>query len=198
MRRETATWAVTIIAPFACLSLVGCSDEPEPEPIVNVAGESVVAAQVQPEFGGNVVVAGAYPVEVVAHRSGEVFAYVHVDDPPEGAVLTVDVPVAGRRTPRPLRMRWNEYEVRYEGLIQRLEVEPGPLYVHYEVGGVVYDGGVTAIVVSPAIEVDVEVRPPSPAVRVEVVERRNYKHMRRKHKHMRRKHRSRGGIEIRF
>ena len=74
----------------------------------------------------------------------------------------------------------------------RLEVEPGPLVVHYEVGGHVYDGRLATIIVAPAMEVVVEAEP-----QVRVV-RRKHKHKHMRHKHMRRKHRGGAEIEIRF
>ncbi len=210
-RLRDEIFAIVAIATATVIGVAwaGCGDDEEPGEITSVGNEpTVVAAEVEPEFGGNVVVAGQYPIEVVAHQSGEVFAYVHgTDEPPLDAELTVDVPVVGRRTPRPLRLRWNEYEERYEGILARLEVEPGPLAIHYEVGGRVYDGTAQTIVVAPAMQVDVvEVRRPAAAVEVEVVEprvrvgRRKHKHKHRRRKHMRRKHRRRGGgsIEIRF
>lgn len=133
--------------------------------------------KVEAEHDGTVVLAGDYPVEVVPHASGQVYAYVLGDAPPPSDVeLTIEVPVARRATGRPVRMRWNPRRGRYEGRVRRVEIVEGPIDVLIVVGGIEYHGHVEVCVLFPAIE-------------VRTVHRRGkYKH-KHKHKH---KHRRRG------
>lgn len=189
MRRITV-WAI----PLGLTALLGCgSDEEEPATVtvtadeapIDESGPRTVVASVEPQHDGTVVMTGDYPVEVVAHESGQVYAYVHGDAPPPGDVrLTVEVPVEGRSSGRPVLMTWNPRNHRWEGRVRRLTVVPGPLDVRLVVGGVAYHGLVETIVVAPVVEVHVHEG------------RRKHKH---KHRgHGRRKHRGRGGIEIRL
>ncbi len=161
---------------FAAL-LLGCGSEAEvevtPEP---VAQPAVVEAPGQPpprsRHNGTVVMAGRHPVEVVPHRSGEVYAYMPEGAPPPSDVnLTVTVPVRGRASGRPVPMQWNPRRERYEGRVRRLEIVEGPVDVVLVVAGVEYVGHVDVIVIAPAIAV--------------VVVDHHGKH---KHKHKRGKH----------
>ena len=178
MRRRLIWIGLMACAASAC----GSDDEDAPiavasgttaEPAAPVVAAPVVSAE--PEHGGTVVVAGRYPVEVVPHSSGQVYAYVLGDPPPaDGVELTIEVPVAGRSTGRPVRMRWNARRDRWEGRVRRVEIVEGPIDVLIVVGGVDYHGHVDICVLFPAIE-------------VEIIEYRGkHKH---KHKH---KHRGRG------
>jgi hypothetical protein len=172
------------------VEITAAADEAPPPDETGEPAAAVVIEDMEPEHDGTLVAAGPYPVEVVAHESGEVYAHVRGDAPPPAdVVLTVDVPVERRRSGRPVRMIWNPRNERWEGRVRRLEVVPGPLDVHITVGGVEHHGHVDVIVVAPVVE-----------VRVDTPRRRRRKH---KHKH-RRKHRRghghgrHGGVEIRF
>lgn len=129
----------------------------------------------EPAHGGTVVLAGAQPVEVVPHASGEVHAYVVGAPPPAGAELAVTVPV--REGVRTVELEWNPTTVRFEGRVRRVEVVPGPVDVVYVTGGTRWVGHAPTVIVSPAvvvapaaIEVEVDaprevvVVPPSPRV----------------------------------
>jgi hypothetical protein len=148
-------WTAIVLAA----ALLRCGEE-EASGTVTVQGAPPAQAQVvvdaEPEHGGTVVAAGQYPVEVVAHRSGEVYAYALGDAPPPGDVeMTVSVPIQGRDTPRPVLMSWSPRHHRYEGRIRRAEIVAGPCDVALVVSGVEYAGHVAVIVVAPAIEVHV-------------------------------------------
>jgi len=110
------------------------------------------------QHGGNLVVAGDHPVEVVLHASGEVYGYL-LSSPrgSEQAALAVEVPVANRPAQR-LALGWSSQLRRHEGRLSEVIV-PGPLVVHLTVGGEVSIGRLPRIVVAPAI-VTVEERPP--------------------------------------
>lgn len=148
-----------VVAFVIVLAACGAEDEAA-VPTVEQGPSSAPVIDVEPAHGGTVVAAGPHPVEVVAHRSGEVYAHVLGDAPPPRDVeLTVGVPLRGRATPRPVRLRWDPRESRYEGRVRRLEIVPGPVDVTLVVAGVVYVGHVDVIVVAPAIVVPVvEVR----------------------------------------
>ncbi len=139
------------------LAVSGCgSDEDETIEVAAASPEEVAAASVEPEHEGTVVAAGRYPVEVVPHASGEVYAYVLGDAPPPGEVeITVRVPVAGRSTGRPVRLRWSPRQHRYEGRVRRVEIVEGPVDVVVVVGGVEYTGHVDVCVLLPAIVIEV-------------------------------------------
>jgi hypothetical protein len=144
-------WTTTVLL----VALMRCGSE-ETSSTVSVEGAPPpqVVVDAEPEHGGTVVAAGRYPVEVVAHRSGEVYAYALGDAPPPGEVeMTVSVPVRGRRTPRPVLMQWNPRESRYVGRVRSVEIEPGPCHVELAVGGVAYVGHAPVIIVAPAVEV---------------------------------------------
>lgn len=147
------------IGVIACAASACGSDEEETAIAAASGSPAEVAVEVsaEPEHGGTVVVAGQYPVEVVPHASGQVYAYVLGDaGPPPGDVeLTIEVPVAGRSTGRPVRMRWNGRRGRYEGRVRRVEIVEGPIDVLIVVGGVDYHGHVDVCVLLPAIEVHV-------------------------------------------
>ena len=167
--------------------LAGCGSDDETGVTVATGAappDVVVEATVDPEHDGTVVMAGDYPVEVVAHGSGQVYAYVLGDDlPPSDAELTIEVPVERRESGRPVIMTWNGHRHRWEGRVRRLAIVPGPLDVLLVFGGVEYHGYVTTCVIAPVIEVRVEGR-------------------RRKHKHKHRRRHRRGhghdGVEIRI
>ncbi len=180
MRQSHIGIGIMAFALCAC----GAESEDSPVPVASETTVEEVAAPVvhaEPEHGGTVVVAGHYPVEVVPHASGQVYAYVLGDaPPPDGVELTIEVPVAGRSTGRPVRMRWNARRDRWEGRVRRVEIVEGPIDVLIVVGGVDYHGHVDVCVLFPAIE-------------VEIIEYRGkHKH---KHKH---KHRGRRGHVIRI
>lgn len=175
-------WAVTVL--FGALAGCGSDEETTVTVAADEAPAEVVVASVDPEHDGTVVMAGEYPVEVVAHESGQVYAYVLGDElPPDDVELTIEVPVERRQTGRPVIMRWDARQSRWEGRVRRLTIVPGAIDVHIVIGGAEYHGFVDHCVVAPAIEVHVHERG-----------RRKHKH---KHKHNR-KHRRRGGVEIRF
>lgn len=137
------------------IATVACGSEDADLPVVARSSPEVVAASSEPEHGGTVVSAGPYPVEVVAHRSGEVYAHVHGEAPPAGAEITVRVPVRGRSEPVPAVLVWNPRRDRYEGRVRRHEIVAGPVDVVIVVADVEYVGHVDVIVVAPAIEVHV-------------------------------------------
>lgn len=182
--RWCRTWLFGI-ALFGCGSgsesetvTVAQSADVEVEEVADDAPETVVA---EPRRGGTVVVAGRYPVEVTPHRSGQVYAYVLGDPPPPDRVeLTVQVPVAGRSTGRPVRLTWNPARRRYEGRVRRVEIVEGPLDVVIVVDGAEYRGSVDVYVLFPAVE-------------VQVIEVRGRGKFKRKGKG---KHRRRGGVII--
>lgn len=115
---------------FALLSLAmvtsGCSQEaPAPAPVV-------AAPPVEPVHGGTLVTLRSHRVELVAHRSGEVFGYLTRLDgapvaSPEGALLTVTVTIDADHA-RPVLLQWNASQQRYEA---RMRAEPvdGPAEV---------------------------------------------------------------------
>jgi hypothetical protein len=153
------------IVGAALCAAVGCGSEPE-APTVAVAQAPVeTAAPVEPpptvqvvapepQHGGTVVMAGTYPVEVTPHRSGQVYAYVLGEAPPPDQVeLTVEVPVVGRSTGRPVRLVWSPARRRYEGRVRRVEIVEGPIDVILVVGGVEHHGHVAVFVLFPAIDV---------------------------------------------
>ncbi len=167
---QRSSWLV-----LATLSLAGCGSDEEVEtlaasdPVEELTPEEAAALEVEPEHDGTVVAAGRYPIEVVPHASGEVYAYVLGDVPADGAEITVEVPVAGRSTGRPVRMRWDARHERYEGRVRRVEIVEGPIDVLVVVAGVEYHGHVDVCVVLPAIEV--------------VVIDEHHHHHKHKHKH---------------
>ena len=189
------------LASIACLVLgaIACGSEPVAEvAIAPIASEpSVVVAappDVDPAHGGTVVMAGAYPVEVTAHESGEIYAYVlDATPPPPDAELTVVVPVRGGV--RTVELSWDPGQTRWAGRIRRTEVVTGPLDVIVVVGEERWVGHTTNFVLLPAIVVVAPaVSAPAPVI---VVEPPRGKH--RKHRgHRGRGRRGRGGVEIRI
>lgn len=152
---------------------------------VAVPSAEVVAPQVEVEaaHGGSIAMAGPHAVEVVAHESGQVYAYPPstVATPAE-AKLNVAVPVKGGGEPRSVAMRWAPAKSRYEGSVRRVEIEPGPIAVHYIVDDHLYECEVVLIALAPAIVVETPV----------VVYGKHKKH--KKHKHH--KHKGRGGYVV--
>lgn len=179
-------WLWICLTTLCMVSACG-SEEDSAAVTLTADGPEVVIApppvKVEAEHDGTVVLAGHYPVEVVPHASGQVYAYVLGDAPPPTDVeLTIEVPVARRTTGRPVRMRWNPRDARYEGRVRRVEIVEGPLEVVIVVGGLEYHGRVDVYVLLPAIE-------------VRTVHRRGkYKH-KHKHKHKHR-HRRRGWAPV--
>ncbi|AKF10372.1 hypothetical protein [Sandaracinus amylolyticus] len=163
-------------------------------PVVAAAAPAapvVVTPPPAPSHGGTVVMAGAYPVEVVPHESGEVYAYVVGEAPPPDAELTVVVPVTGGV--RTVELAWEPGERRFGGRVRRARIVPGPVDVVLVVGGARWVGHVATFVVLPAVVV-VET---APAGVIVVEEHWHGKH--RKH----RKHRGWGhgrghGVRVRF
>jgi len=195
----------------AILVSTGCGEE-EAEATITVESEptEVSIEAPPPAHEGTVVMAEDVPVEVVTHESGEVYAYVRAEEAPapERLSLTVEVPVRGRRSGRPVRLIWNERAGRWEGRVRRVEIVPGPVDVVVVLDGEPLRGHADVIVVAPAV--DVRVHAPRTEVRVErpVVEVRGPRG-KVKHKHRRRgrgwgfgrhrrKHRGRGGVEVRI
>lgn len=181
------------IASLGCIAagVLACGTEPtvmvtaepptapvvvgSPPTAIGVAAPAPAAAAA-PAHGGTVVMAGSYPVEVVPHESGQVYAYVLGDaPPPDGTELTVVVPVTGGV--RAVELAWEPGETRWGGRVRRSEIVPGPIDVVLVAGGARYTGHVVTFVVLPAIVV-VETSPS-----VVVIEDDHHDH----HKH--RKHR---------
>lgn len=199
-------------AALAATLLLGCGADDEEDLTVAVESEpgTVSIEAPPPAHEGTVVMADDVPVEVVTHESGEVYAYVRAEEPPapDRLGLTVSVPVRGRASGRPVRMVWNERDLRWEGRVRRVEIVPGPVEVVVQLDGEPLRGHADIIVVAPAVHVTVERPAARPRTVIEVVEPRGKVKHRRGHgwgrgrvrvrgKH-RRKHRRRGGVEIRF
>lgn len=184
-----------VVGALACgREVVGVSPMGSAPAVAVVAAEPEVApataVHVEPAHGGTVVLAGTYPVEVVPHQSGQVYAYVLGDapPPPDGTELSVVVPVTGGV--RTVELTWAAGETRWEGRVRRAEIVPGPIDVVLVTGGSRWVGHVATIVVLPAIVVaPVAVVPARPAVIV-------VEHDRGKHR-KRRKHRGHGDVRIR-
>lgn len=190
---------VIALASLGCLALgaIACGSEPDAEvAIAPIATEPSVAMvsppDVPPAHGGTVVMAGAYPIEVTAHESGEIYAYVlDTTPPPAGAELTVVVPVTGGV--RTVELDWDPDRTRWAGRIRRTEVVTGPLDVIVVVGEERWVGHTTTFVLLPAIVVVA----PAASAPVIVVEPPRGKH--RKHRgHRGHGRRGRGGVEIRI
>jgi len=138
-------------AMLLALTLVGCGSEEE----LAVAPQPAVAAPVSPTHGGALVPLHDYRVELLAHGSGEVFAYLTRMDGqpvanPEGALLTVTVTVDADHT-RPVLLRWNAEAGRYEARLRDAPVE-GPADVGLMVSGRPERGSVDRLAVEPALE----------------------------------------------
>jgi hypothetical protein len=183
---------VTTISSVALLRVCSSESDEAPPPVavagpVAAAGPTAVQVTVPPPaHGGTVVMAGAHPVEVVTHESGEVYAFVHGEAPPPGELdLSVDVPTRGGGS-RPVHLRYHRGRSRWEGRVRNTVLVPGPVDVHVEVSGVAWHGHVATVVVAPAIVVEVEDH------HHDIVIHTHGKH--RKH----RKHRGHGHVEVRI
>jgi hypothetical protein len=144
--------------------------------IVPTATGPIVAAAppVGASHDGTVVMAGAYPVEVVPHASGEVYAYVLGDAPtPDGTELAVVVPVSGGV--RTVELEWDPRQSRWAGQVRRVEIVPGPVDVVIVASGTRWVGHSTTFVVRPAVVVvaPVVVAPAPPVVIVPIYEERH-------------------------
>lgn len=173
------------IASVACILLgaIACGSEPA-EVTLDPTGTGPAVAVVEPTelpdgvsaaHEGTLVMAGSYPVEVVPHASGEVYAYVLGDapPPPAGTEVAVVVPVSGGV--RTVDLEWDPSESRWGGRVRRVEIVPGPVDVVLVVGGSRWVGRSTTIVVLPApVVVAPVVAPvvvaPAPVVVVPVIE----------------------------
>jgi len=135
------------------LVLAGCVDEAEP-PAGAPAREATPSASA-PAHGGTFVTLGAHRVELRAHRSGEVFAYLtRLDAAPVGApqrgLLTVTLTTDADH-PQPVLLRWNGAGERYEA---RLREEPreGPAEVRLMLAGTVEQGSIDRLSVAAALD----------------------------------------------
>jgi hypothetical protein len=157
----------------ACFGMQACASDDEseassPPPIETAAPTSVPtdappaptpepAAAPAPErrHGGTVVVAGEQTVEVVTHASGEVYAYLATKTAPaENLAIRVEVPVA-KQPAHSVSLQWNARLERYEGRVIDVEIAPGPLVVQVVVGSQIWVGHAAAIVIAPAVVVEV-------------------------------------------
>lgn len=153
--RPRATSVLVSLASLV-LGVLGCGAPPteaelaasEPAPVV-----LSVPADLAPSHDGTLVMAGAYPVEVVPHASGEIYAYVRGDAPPPSTAteLAVIVPVTGGV--RGVELDWDPHESRWGGHVQHAEVVPGPIDVVLVVGGARSITRTTSIAVRPAVAV---------------------------------------------
>lgn len=185
---------ILLVAASLLVPLAGCSEPDESFEVAAEPGETEMAAGELPaaEHEGTMVMVEGYPVEVVTHASGEVYAWVRAEEVPvpERTVLTIEVPTEQRATGRPVRMRWSEAHDRWEGRVRRLTIVPGPLVVVLEVDGAPRTGHVDIIVVAPAI-----------AVTIIETEHHGHGHKhkhRHGHGHGRGRGRGHGGVEVRF
>lgn len=143
LRRSSPTLVVAFFVFAAAGS--GCADEaespPAPPAMPNVASEPRV-----------IVAAGPHQFHVEPHASGHVYAYAGatvVD--PTTATVTIDVPIEGGT--RPLELRWDERDRRYEGRLTGVTIIPGSLTVHLTIGEMVFVGTNVIVVVLPAVVV---------------------------------------------
>ncbi len=165
------------------------SDDPPPPPLTATASMSATApsgaarVEVEASHGGTMVAAGQYPVEVVPHASGQVYAYAPAGiDRPANAEMTVSVPVQGGPA-RPVQMRWDRRERRYEGAVRGAVIVPGPIEVDLVVGEEHVHGEVAVIAVAPAIHVDVHVGDMHHHDVVVVTHHKHHKHHKHGHGH---------------
>jgi hypothetical protein len=201
------------IASVGCIffGAIACGSEPSEITLSPVGtGPGVVSVEplaipsgVSPSHEGTLVMAGSYPVEVVPHASGEVYAYVHGDAPPPPASteLAVVVPVTGGV--RTVELEWDPGERRWGGHLRHVEIVPGPVDVVLVVDGARWAARSPTFVVLPAVVVvaPVVVAPvvvaPAPVVVVPVVEYEvEYEGKHRKHRGW--GHGHGGGHGIRF
>jgi hypothetical protein len=192
---------VIALGSVATLAVCGSEDDAAPPPTTATPSVEVIAPE--PAHDGTVVMAGEHPVEVVAHESGEVYAFVHGDAPPPGRVdIEVEVTVEDGGT-RTVELDWHRGRERWEGQVQNVVLVPGPVDVHLHIDSHVWHGHVATFVVAPAIVVEVEIEEHHHDVRVHT-HRKHHKHRKhrdhRKHrKHGKhRKHRDHGHIEVRI
>jgi hypothetical protein len=142
------------------LRVCGTEEPSDPSVATNAVPAAAAPGPTSAQHGGTMVMAGQYPVEVVPHASGEVYAYVQGGlAQPQQAEVTVTVPVEGG-APRPVRMRWNRRELRYEARVQGVVIVPGPVVVDIIVGPEHAHGELVIVQVAPAIVVDVHVDHP--------------------------------------
>ena len=167
------------LASVACLVVgaVACSSDPPVGgevtlgPVGSAPVEIAVPDDVAPAHEGTIVMAGSYPVEVVPHASGEVYAYVLGDPlPSDGTEIAVVVPVVGGA--RTVELTWDAGDARWAGRVRRVEIIPGPIDVVLVAGGARWLGHSTTFVLLPAIIVVAPspvVVAPSPVVVVQPV-----------------------------
>jgi hypothetical protein len=178
------------IASVGCIffGAIACGSEPSEITLSPVGtGPSVVAVEpvaipsgVSASHEGTLLMAGSYPVEVVPHASGEVYAYVLGDapPPPTSTELAVVVPVSGGV--RTVELEWDPAESRWGGQLRHVEIVPGPVDVVLVVDGARWAARSPTLVVLPAVVVVAPVVvAPAPVVVVPVVE---YEGKHRKHR----------------
>jgi len=144
IRQSTFAISVRVAVTLAVTTLAACGDEtppPAPPTIPDVATEPRV-----------VVAAGPHRLDVEPHASGQIYAYPGptVVAPTE-TTITIDAPVAGGT--RPVTMRWDERDHRFEGRLRGATIIPGSLTVHVLIGDVMFVGTNTIVIVLPAIVV---------------------------------------------
>ncbi|MBO6940723.1 MAG: hypothetical protein JJ863_37460 [Deltaproteobacteria bacterium] len=131
------------------LAALGCADDPEPLP-----PSPPVAAPPVPTHGGSLVALDAFQVELRAHRSGEVYAYLGRLDgqpvaSPESGLLTVTLTIDDDH-PRPVLLRWNATERRYEARLRREPLE-GPADVQLMIAGNMERGSIDRLPIGEAL-----------------------------------------------
>lgn len=136
------------VALALALLVAGCDSEAAaPTPLV-------AAPSLEPMHGGALLVLGVHRVELVAHRSGEVFGYLtRVDGRPVAspaqALMTI-APTVDDGPSRPVLLRWNPARVRYEVRLREEPVE-GPAEVSLMSGATVERGTLDPLPVAEAL-----------------------------------------------
>ena len=153
--------SLALLASFG-MEACGSNDQAPPPPLAAATDQSTGTANSPPastrpaaaRHGGTVVVAGDYPVEVVTHATGEVYAHILSPTPPPGKLeIRVQLPVANR-APQDLILQWNAGLACYEGRVRDVVIAPGPIVVHVISGPQVWIGRATTIVIAPAVVVE--------------------------------------------
>lgn len=111
-----------------------------------------------PSFGGTVIAAGDYSIEVVPRASGELEAVVRnaAGAAVEGGVeLKAHVQAGGEL--RPVELAWDPARLRFAGkLAGDFELEPGPIDISVVANGRLHQGAIVAAAVLPSLEVDAD------------------------------------------
>ncbi|MCC6873203.1 MAG: hypothetical protein IT378_02750 [Sandaracinaceae bacterium] len=160
----------TVPVPMIALLLFMCGEDEQAEPeIPAAAGTETVAvaapSALAPEHGGTVLMAGQYPLEVVAQNDGNVRAFVRAAEAPapERVRLTVRAPDASGNQ-HPIVLRWDDSQGAYVGRARRVQLAPGPLSATMIVDGTSYQASVPTFVLVPAAPAVVVERPAAPQV----------------------------------